>query len=115
MAAADLAALAAALEVPFAARLEHDNYARRGRRRANAVKNGTGSNGRRRLDVTGHVLALRLRGHLRLPVDLTGALLGVDRTTVSHATTFTRQLLASSGIPLPPAAEPPRHPPAHPG
>ncbi len=107
MAAADLAALAAALEVPFAARLEHDNYARRGRRRVNAVKNGTGSNGRRRLDVTGHVLALRLRGHLRLPVDLTGALLGVDRTTVSHATTFTRQLLASSGIPLPPAAEPP--------
>ena len=103
----DLHALAATLEIPFAARREHDNYARRGRRRVNAVRNGTGSNGSRRLDVLDHVLALRLRAHLRLPVHLTGALLGVDRTTVSHAVTLTRQLLAASGTPLPPAGPPP--------
>jgi hypothetical protein len=104
---ADLHALAAALEVPYGARRQRDNYTRRGGRRVNAIKNGTGANGRTRLDITGHVLALRLRDHLRLPVHLTGALLGVDRTTVSHATTLTRQLLDASGIPLPPAAGPP--------
>ena len=41
------------------------------------------------------------------PSDITGALLGVDGTTVGHATALTRQLLASTGIPLPPAAPPP--------
>jgi len=104
---ADLHALAAALEIPFGARREQDNYARRGGRRVNAIKNGTGSNGRRRIDTLDHVLAVRLRDHLRLPGHLTGALLGVDRTTAGHAVTFTRQILAASGIPLPAAAEPP--------
>jgi hypothetical protein len=104
---ADLHTLAAALEVPYGARRQRDNYARRGRPRVNAIRNRTGSNGRTRIDVTGHVLALRLRDHLRLPGHLTGALLGADRTTVSHAITFTRQLLAEHAIPLPPAAEPP--------
>jgi hypothetical protein len=104
---ADLDALAAALEVPFAARREQVNYTRRGRRRVNAIRTGNGSNGRRRIDVTGHVLALRLREHLHLPVEITGALLGVSRTTVSNATSLTRDLLASTGIPLPPAAQPP--------
>jgi DDE family transposase len=104
---ADLQALAAALEVPFGARREHDNYARRGRGRINAPKNPDAAHGNRRIDVTGHVLALRLREHLRLTADITGALLGVDRTTIGHATSLTRQLLASTGIPLPPAAPPP--------
>jgi hypothetical protein len=104
---ADLQALAAALEVPFGARREHDNYARRGRGRINAPKNPDAAHGNRRIDVTGHVLALRLREHLRLTADITGALLGVDRTTIGHATSVTRQLLASTGIPLPPAAPPP--------
>ncbi len=104
---ADLHALAAVLEVPFAARRAHDNYTRRGRARVNAIKNGTGSNGRRRLDTLDHVLAVRLRDHLRLPGHLTGALLGVDRTTAGHADVFTRQVLAASGIPLPSAAGPP--------
>jgi hypothetical protein len=54
------------------------------------------------------VLAVRLRDHLHLTGDLTAALLGVDRTTISHAISFTRQLLASSGIAVPPAAPPPR-------
>jgi hypothetical protein len=104
---ADLQALAAALEVPFGARREHDNYARRGRGRINAPKNPDAAHGNRRIDVAGHVLALRLREHLRLTADITGALLGVDRTTIGHATSVTRQLLASTGIPLPPAAPPP--------
>jgi hypothetical protein len=104
---ADLQALAAALEVPFGARREHDNYARRGRGRVNAVKIPDAAHGNRRLDVTGHVLALRLREHLRLTADITGALLGVDRTTIGHATSLTRQLLASTCIPLPPTAPPP--------
>ena len=66
-----------------------------------------------RLDPTDHVLALRLREHLHLPADIIGALLGVDRTTVGHATTLT-----ASSSPAPasrhhhrPAA---RHPPALP-
>jgi len=104
---ADLQALAAALEVPFGARREHDNYARRGRGRVNAPKNPDAAHGNRRIDVTGHVLALRLREHLRLTADITGALLGVDRTTIGHATSLTRQLLTSTGISLPPAAPPP--------
>jgi len=53
------------------------------------------------------VIALRLREHLHLPAQATGALLGVDASTVSHATTLTAKLLASTGIPLPPAAPPP--------
>ena len=104
---ADLGALAAALEVPFGARREQHNYARRGRRRVNAIRNADGSNGRRRLDLTDHVLAFRLREHLHLPLKITGALLGVDATTVSHAASLTRDLLAGHGIPLPPAAPPP--------
>jgi hypothetical protein len=104
---AGLRALAAALEVPFGARREHDNYARRGRGRISPPKNPDAAHGNRRIDVTGHVLALRLREHLRLTAHITGALLGVDRTTISHATSLTRQLLASTGIPLPPAAPPP--------
>jgi Rhodopirellula transposase DDE domain len=104
---ADLTALAAALQVPFGARREQAGYARRGGRRVNAVKNGDGSNGHRRIDVTDHVLAVRLRDHLHLTADLTGALLGVDRTTISHAISLTRQLLTSSSIPVPPAAPAP--------
>jgi hypothetical protein len=107
---ADLQALAAALQVPFGARREQVSYSRRGGRRVNAIKNGDGSNGRRKIDVTDHLLALRLRDHLHLTSDITGVLLGVDRTTISHATSLTRQLLASAGIPLPPAAP---HPPTH--
>jgi hypothetical protein len=102
----DVTALAAALDVPFAARREQRNYAQRGHRRVNAVRNGDGSNGRRRIDLTDHVLAWRLREHLHLPTAITGALLGVDSTTISHAATLTATLIAASGIALPPAAGP---------
>jgi hypothetical protein len=103
----DLHALAAILEIPFGARREQAGYTRRGRRRVKAIKNGDGSNGHRRINLTDHVLAWRLREHLHLPVAITGALLGVDPTTISHATRLTTTLIAGSGIPLPPVTGPP--------
>ncbi len=110
-----LHALAAALEVPFGARREQRNYARRGHRRVSAVRNGDGSNGRRRIDLTDHVIAWRLREHLRLPCQVIGALLGIDHTTASHATTLTARLLAGTGIPQPATAPPPDPLPRTPG
>jgi DDE family transposase len=99
----DLHALAAALEIPFRARREQHLYTRRGRGRTNAE----GAAPPRRIDLTGHVLAWRLREHLHLTQPVIGALLGVDSTTISHATSLTATLIAGSSIPLPPAAEPP--------
>jgi hypothetical protein len=98
----DLTALAAALEIPRGARREQDSYPRRGGPRVQAIRRGSP----RKIDLLDHVLAVRLRDHLHLTSDLAGVLLGVDRTTISHATSLTRQLLASSSIPLPPAAPP---------
>ena len=83
----DLASVAAALEIPFAARREQQNYTHRGGRRINAVRNGGAPSRNRRLDVTGHILAARLRSHLNLPTRTIGVLLGVDPATISHATT----------------------------
>jgi hypothetical protein len=103
----DATALAAALQVPFDARRAQRNHLRRGRSRVNAVRDGGGSNGRRRIDLADHVLIIRLRDHLGLTVTAIGALLGIDRTTASHADRTTRQLLADHRIPLPPAAERP--------
>jgi hypothetical protein len=103
-----LHALAAALDVPAGARREQRNYTRRGHRRVNAIRNGDGSNGRRRLDLTDHLIAWRLREHLHLPLQAIGALLGVTASTVSHATATAAALLAGAGIPPPPAAPPPR-------
>jgi hypothetical protein len=113
--ASELEALAAALEVPFGARREQRNHAKRGGRRVNAVRNGDGSNGRRRIGLTDHLIALRLREHLHLPAQAIGVLLGVGRSTVSHATALTASLLASSGIPQPIPARPPGPLPRTPG
>jgi hypothetical protein len=101
----DLDVLATALQVPFGARREQAGYARRGRRRVKAIADGPAAC--RRIDLTDHVIAWRLHEHLHLTSEVTGALLGVDRTTISHALSLTRQLLASTGIPLPPIAPPP--------
>jgi hypothetical protein len=101
----DLHALAAALQIPFGARREQAGYARRGRRRVKAIADGPAAC--QRIDLTDHVIAWRLHEHLHLTSEVTGALLGVDRTTISHALSLTRQLLASTGIPLPPIAPPP--------
>ena len=99
---ADLTALAAALEIPFRARHEQHRYLRQGDARQRAPGAG-GSN--RKLGLTDHVLAVRLRQHLHLPPKVIGALLGADKTTVSHATSLTASLLAD--WPQPPAAQPP--------
>ena len=98
---ADLTALAAALDIPSRARREQRLYTLRGRGRVNRE----GAAPPRKLDLTDHLLATRLRQHLNLPVRLTAALLGVNPTTISHATSRTASLLA--GIPQPPAAPPP--------
>jgi len=102
---AALAALAAALDAPFAGRREQRRYARAGRPRT-----GTGRAGgwNRKLGTGGHLIATRLRQHLNLPVKVVGALLGIHATTVSHATTLTASALA--GLPpgqLPAAAPTP--------
>jgi len=100
---ADLTALAAALEIPFRARREQRRYLRHGRARQRPPGAGGGWN--RKLDLTGHLLATRMRQHLNLPPKVTGALLGADGTTISHATSLTASLLAAR--PQPPAAPPP--------
>ena len=100
---AGLTALAAALQIPFRARREQRRYLRQGHARQRAESAGGGAN--RKIDLTDHVLALRLREHLNLPGHLIGTLLGADKTTISHATTLTAALLA--GQPQPPAAPPP--------
>jgi len=99
---AALTALADALEIPFRARHEQRRYLRQGHTRQRAPGAG-GSN--RKLDLTDHLLAVRLRQHLDLPGKVIGALLGADKTTISHATSLTASLLATQ--PQPPAAQPP--------
>jgi hypothetical protein len=90
MGPADLTALAAALQVPFGARREQRLYQHRGGPRRGSGRAG-GHN--RKLDLTDHVLAARMRQHLDLPPKVIGALLGVDGTTVSHATSRIAPLL----------------------
>jgi Rhodopirellula transposase DDE domain len=101
---AALDALAAALDLPFRARRELRRYARSGRPRARAAAGG-GRN--RKIDLPGHVIATRLRAHLNLPGPVIAALLGADKTTISHATTLTQALLAA----LPASQHPPAAPP----
>jgi hypothetical protein len=105
----ELAGLAAALRVPFEARREQQYHLRRGGRRIKAAR-AAGPHGNSRLDITDHVLALRLRAHLNLPQRAIAVLLGVDPGTVSHALTLTAALLADARIPAPPAAPPPDTP-----
>ncbi|HET9973473.1 MAG TPA: hypothetical protein VFQ68_34935 [Streptosporangiaceae bacterium] len=104
----DLTALAAALEAPYRAFLDYKADLRRGGRRTRAAS--AGPHGNRKLDVTGCVLITRLRGHLHLTVTATAALFGIHSTTVSHAATITRKLIAENAIPLPAPAQPPPGP-----
>jgi hypothetical protein len=112
----DVTALAAALEVPFGARREQHNYIVRARRRGSGdrVRKGSGSNANTKIGLLDYVLAVRLSCHLNLPDQAIGALLGVDRTTVSHARTLASELLAATAIPLPDTAPPPHTPPRTP-
>jgi DDE family transposase len=110
---ADLDAAAAALQVPFEARLAQRNHLLRGGRRVNAIRSRA-VHGGRRLGITDYLLALQLRDHLKLPIRAAGVLLGVDGSTVSEATIIARELLAAARITLP-AAPPPHNPPRTPG
>jgi hypothetical protein len=98
---AALTALAAALQIPFRAQREQRLYAQRGRGR----KNREGAGPAPRIDLTDHVLATRLRQHLRLPNHVIAALLGVHRATISHLISRTTPLLARTTWP-PAAAHP---------
>jgi hypothetical protein len=104
---AALDALAAALDIPSRALREQRRYLRTGRPRTQAARGG-GWN--RKIGLPGHLIATRLRAHLHLPLPVIGDLLGADKTTISHATTRTRALLAA----LPPGQHPPAAPPAIP-
>ena len=74
---------------------------------APARRAAAGGGRNRKLDLPGHVIATRLRAHLNLPGPVIAALLGADKTTISHATTLTQTLLAA----LPASQHPPAAPP----
>ena len=98
---AGVKALAAALEVP-------SPPAASSTATAGAARPPEGERrrrGQRKIDVTGHLLALRIREHLNLPVEVIGALLGVHRTTVSPAISLT-----ASSSPRTRSRPPPRRP-----
>lgn len=109
----DLAALAAALDVPFEARLCQRNYNARKGPRAKAVRS-TAPHGNRKLGITDHLLALALRLHLQLPGRAIGTLLGVGESTANDAVALARELLAAARLPVP-AAPPPDSIPRTPG
>jgi DDE family transposase len=110
--AADLTALAQALNIAFEARLQQRNYTHRGGPRHRAVRTSR-PHGNRRLDITDHLLALRLREHLGLPLRVIGVLLGIDPSTAGHATTLAAGLLTAARI-TPQASPPPENLPTTP-
>ncbi len=98
----DLRALVAMLDIPFAARREQKLYAKRGglRRRQRSRPDP-----RRKMDLAGHVLATVLHLRLHLPAAALAPLLGADRTTVSHAISLTRDLLAATATVITPGPD----------
>jgi hypothetical protein len=108
MPADDLKTLAAALEAQFEARLQLRYRIRHGRR-ASAVRSDA-PHGNRRLDITDHLLALRLRQHLNLPVQAIGALLGVTHSAASNAAILAGELLTAARITLPDTPPPEKIP-----
>ena len=127
--AEDLTALAQALEVPFEARLQQRNYTLRRGPRVNAVRTSR-PHANRRLGITDHLLALRLRDHLDLPVQAIAALLGAGPAPSATPPPWPPACWPPPASPPRPArppatspAPPPRswptpprpHPPHHPG
>ena len=100
---ADPDALAAALDICFRAWREQHLHAKRGRGRIRAA----GAGGPRKIDITGHLIALRLRQHLNLPAGVAAALLAIKPNTVSKATGLTARLLAALPAGQQPAPAPP--------
>jgi predicted DNA-binding protein (UPF0251 family) len=105
MAAADVTALAADLRAQFEARLQLAYRIRHGHR--TRTPRSSAPHGNRRLDVTDHLLALRLRDHLNLPQQAIGALLGIDRSTAGRVLALAGELIAGTRTALPAAGAPP--------
>jgi Rhodopirellula transposase DDE domain len=103
---AAVSTLTAALAIPAAARREHDCYLRRGGPRTCAPGAGHAP----RTTAADYVPAILIRRHLAVPAPVIAAVLGIHKTTLSHATSRIRQLLAAAAIPLPPPARPPAAP-----
>jgi DDE family transposase len=102
---ADLETLAAALEVPCRARLDHGAFLKRGRRLTSTAPHGGGTP--RLTDVAGNLVITRLRDHLGLPCTVIAALFGIDPSGASRQSLIIRDLLARHATPLPPPASPP--------
>jgi hypothetical protein len=100
LAPGEVAALAAALEIPFAARREQRLY----QRRRGPRRNAEGAAPPPKIDLTDHVLATCLRQHLTLPLAVIGALLGADLSTIGQAIKLTRALLGPQHPRTAPAA-----------
>jgi hypothetical protein len=96
--ALDITALAAALQPPFEALLQLHLRTRHGTR---ARAGSSAPHGNRRLDVTDHLLALRLRDHLNLPSKALATLLGIDPSTARHAAALASELLTAARTTLP--------------
>jgi hypothetical protein len=109
----DLAALAAALDVPFEARLCQRNCNFREGPRANAARS-TAPHASRKPGITGCLLALALRRHLELPGRAIGTLPGAGQSTANGAVALAGELLTAARLPLP-AAPPPDSIPRTPG
>jgi hypothetical protein len=96
----DLAALAAALQLPFSAAREQHLYALRGGPRH---PGRAASPYRGKLGLTAHLAVTLLHQRLSLPRSQIAALLGTDPTVVRDAVRLTRTLLAGRGIVIEPA------------
>ena len=105
----DLEALAADLEIPYRARLDHDALLKRGRRLTSRVPRRGGQ--ARYTDVTDNLLITRLRDHLGLPCTVIAALFAIHPSGASRQSGIIRDLLAARTAPLPaPASPPPQRP-----
>jgi Rhodopirellula transposase DDE domain len=100
---ADAAALATALELPAAARREHDLHLKRGHPRKG---HGGVTPARAHADL---VLAALILRHLRIPQAALAPAIGTDQAQLCRRTRHIRDLLATT--PHPPPAPPPQHPP----
>jgi hypothetical protein len=100
---ADATALATALEVPAAARREHDLYAKRGRPRQG---NGGTASARTHTDL---VLAALILHHLGISQKALAPALGINQSQLCRGTRHIRDLLATT--PHPPPAPAPADPP----
>jgi len=102
----DLAALAAALDIPWNAQQEARRYQWRGGPR----RRSPGAGARPALDLTSQIAVTLIHLHLSLPRHVIAWLTGTHPTTISHAINTIRPLLAHQPVQPAPAAHPLRTP-----